>query len=75
MGGVEDTRVEIAWVERRTGKHRATISRWCAEGSFPQPHYLGARRCWWLSEVLAWEAARMARPHSARGPGAKAVEP
>jgi predicted DNA-binding transcriptional regulator AlpA len=53
-------RIGIAEVQRRLGVHRVTIYRWCRAGTFPAPHYLGERRAWFLSDIEAWEAQRMA---------------
>lgn len=54
-------RIRIAELERRLGIERTTIGRWCRSGKLPPPHYLGNHRCWWLDEIVAWEAAEMAR--------------
>lgn len=61
-GEAQLRRVGIAYVEQRTNTTRSTIWRWYRAGRFPPPHYLGARRCWWLHEVEAWEAEQLARP-------------
>jgi predicted DNA-binding transcriptional regulator AlpA len=53
-------RIGIAEVERRLGVERTTIWRWYRAGKFPAPHYLGERRAWFLGEIEAWEAHRMA---------------
>ncbi len=62
-------RVGIAALEARLGVERTTISRWCRAGTFPAPHYLGARRAWFIAEIEAWERERMARPPQPRRPG------
>jgi predicted DNA-binding transcriptional regulator AlpA len=54
-------RVDIAFAEKWTGYERSTISRWIRTGRFPQPHFLGERRRWFLDELEAWAAERMAR--------------
>ena len=45
---------------------RATVYRWYRAGSFPEPHFIGNRRAWWLHEVAAWEESRVARPKAER---------
>jgi predicted DNA-binding transcriptional regulator AlpA len=59
-GGADDRRLTIAELERRLATDRSTIWRWYSAKPprFPRPHYLGFRRLWWLSEVLAWEVDR-----------------
>jgi prophage regulatory protein len=54
-------RVKIRDIEKLTGKHRQTIWRWCKEGRFPKPHYLGDSpdRLWFKDEIEAWEEANM----------------
>jgi predicted DNA-binding transcriptional regulator AlpA len=47
----------IAEIERRYQKQRSTIFRWTKAGRFPQPVYLGNRRAWALTALLAWEAS------------------
>jgi prophage regulatory protein len=59
-------RLGIAEVEKRTGRQRTTIWRWCRDGRFPAPHYLGERRAWWLHEIEAWEREQMERPPESR---------
>jgi predicted DNA-binding transcriptional regulator AlpA len=54
-------RLGIAELEQRLGVHRATIWRWCRDGKFPQPHFVGERRRWFLSEVEAFEQVSAAR--------------
>ncbi len=34
--------------------------------TFPRPHYIGERRFWLFSELLAWREAEFNRPASAR---------
>lgn len=53
-------RIGISALEERLATERSTIWRWYRAGRFPAPHYLGTRRCWWVHEVEAWEAERMA---------------
>ncbi|WP_242352404.1 AlpA family transcriptional regulator [Anaeromyxobacter sp. SG64] len=63
-------RLGIAEVEARLGVDRTTIWRWYRAGKFPAPHYLGERRSWFLGEIEAWEARRMAAlasPDARRG--------
>lgn len=40
----------------------STLRRWYTKGApgfcgFPQPHFLGVRRLWWLDEIETWERA------------------
>jgi predicted DNA-binding transcriptional regulator AlpA len=66
-------RIGIAAVLPRLGCSRTTLERLLRRGEFPQPHYLGMKRLWFLGEVEAWEARRMAEhadPARRRG-GAK----
>lgn len=63
-------RIAIAALERRLAMHRGTIWRWYRAGKFPAPHYLGTRRLWWVHDVEAWEAERMARTTPAAPPEA-----
>jgi predicted DNA-binding transcriptional regulator AlpA len=59
-------RVGIAPIKARTGASDATIWRWCRDGKFPLPEYLGERRVWRLDVIEKWEAERIARPRAAR---------
>jgi predicted DNA-binding transcriptional regulator AlpA len=59
-------RLGIAALILREDKTERTIRRWYTEGDFPKPHYMGAHRAWFLSEVEAWEVKRMARPRPDR---------
>lgn len=68
-GDLDDRRVGMRWVTRRTGLHRATIARWEKDGRFPRCHYLAGLRCWWLSEILAWETAQTERSLPKGKPG------
>jgi predicted DNA-binding transcriptional regulator AlpA len=61
-------RLGIADLQRRLGVSRTTILRWYHAGTFPRPHYLRERRSWFLGEIEAWEANRMA---SLSVPGAR----
>ncbi len=53
-------RIQIAELEQRLGVHRATIRRWQRAGAFPAPHFVGEHRAWFVGEIEAWEAHRMA---------------
>ena len=70
-------RIGIADLEQRLAANRTTIWRWYSAGTFPLPHYIGTRRCWWLHDIEAWEVAQLAHgaPHrpgllNAAAPGA-----
>jgi predicted DNA-binding transcriptional regulator AlpA len=70
-------RLGIADLETRLGVDRSTVARWIRSGEFPAPHYVGSKRAWFESEVLAWELRRMARASVERrvakvAPGPKA---
>jgi len=54
-------RLGIRDLEARLGADRSTIWRWYRAGKFPEPHYIGDRRVWLLSDVEAWEAAQITR--------------
>ncbi len=60
----DDRRIGTVELEKRTATNRSTLWRWYTSEPprFPRPHYLGTRRLWWLSEILAWEAERLERP-------------
>lgn len=51
----------ILWqvdLARRFGFDRVTVYRWCIEGKLPRPDVVfGRRRGWYLSHIIAWEAA------------------
>ncbi|MND05921.1 Prophage CP4-57 regulatory protein (AlpA) [compost metagenome] len=50
-----------AEVEDATGLPKSTLYRMIAEEKFPRPVPLGERAVGWVeSEVLAWQAARIA---------------
>lgn len=76
-GDAKDTRVDTAWVLARlliTDRH---LRRLC-DRDFPSPHYLGERRRWWISEIVAWEATHTSRERPAavsRGAGNLAGRP
>jgi predicted DNA-binding transcriptional regulator AlpA len=55
----------IAYVEKRTGWERSTISRKCREGLFPRPLYLGVRRTWTERQLSEWEDEQLARQDEA----------
>jgi predicted DNA-binding transcriptional regulator AlpA len=63
-----DRRVFIADARRITGLHSVTIWRKCKDpaSGFPSPVFIGERRSWLESELLAWVAAQAARPPEAR---------
>lgn len=54
-------RIDISFAERFTGYERSTITRWEKRGEFPRAHFLGKRRRWFLDELEAWAAERMAQ--------------
>jgi hypothetical protein len=62
----ERERLNIGKLSRREGCHPQTIRRRVKAGQMPAPHFIGERAYWWLDEILAWEAAQMARPPEAR---------
>jgi predicted DNA-binding transcriptional regulator AlpA len=62
-----DRRVGIAAAERIVGLERTTIGRKVRAGAFPPPLYIGLRRSWLESELLAWVAAEGTRPREDRG--------
>ncbi len=57
-GDADDIRLDAARVLARLGVTDRQLRRMVA-GGFPAPHYLGERRRWWLSEVVAWESAHV----------------
>ena len=59
-------RVGIREIEKRLGRDRTTINRNIKNGTFPAGHFIGARRAWFLNEIVEWERAEMSRPASAR---------
>lgn len=71
--GAGVVRIRIAALKRRLGVDGSTIGRWVRAGTFPRPHYIGNLRCWFESEIEAWEAQEMARPAEARR-GARNLE-
>lgn len=64
--GPDARRVGIAELERRLGLSRTTIARKRKVGLFPEGHFVGERRKWWLHEIERWEAAQASRPAEAR---------
>lgn len=57
---VADRFLPLGEVIRIVGASRSTIYSWVANGSFPAPKRLGARRVGWLSsEVDAWVRTRV----------------
>lgn len=44
----------IADIERITGRHRMTISRWMKKGNFPKPRYVAASRAWTVHQIDEW---------------------
>jgi predicted DNA-binding transcriptional regulator AlpA len=71
-GAPDDRRVAVAELERRLATDRSTLWRWYSAEPprFPRPHYLGTRRLWWQSEILAWEAEHTTRETPAAPPAA-----
>lgn len=59
-------RIGISELEARTGVERSTLYRWYKAGKLPAPHYLGERRVWFVAEIEAWEARRMAEQAAGR---------
>lgn len=53
-------------LEARLGVNRSTFYRWYKAGRFPEPHFIGDRRMWFLSEVEAWERETVAKSPKAR---------
>jgi predicted DNA-binding transcriptional regulator AlpA len=54
-------------VLERIPLNRSTVYRMTRDGRFPEPIQLtAARKCWRLSTIAAWIAAREANPASAR---------
>lgn len=56
-GHPDDVRLDARKVAARLDVTPRHLARMVHQGRFPAGHYLGERRRWWLSEVLAWEAA------------------
>jgi predicted DNA-binding transcriptional regulator AlpA len=54
-------RIKLADVRARYPVDPVTIWRKIKAGSFPQPHYIGSRRFWYLDEVEAWISGQIAR--------------
>lgn len=53
-----DTLLRMSEVETRTGVHRATIYRWVAAGTFPQPVRVRTVRVAWRErDIVKWQAA------------------
>jgi predicted DNA-binding transcriptional regulator AlpA len=61
-----DRRVFIDGARRVTGLHATTIWRKCKAGEFPSPTYIGERRSWLESELLAWVKEQAERPRQIR---------
>ena len=70
-----DRRVGISEAERITGIERTTIWRKLKAGKFPAPVYVGERRTWLESELLAWVAEQAARSPDARRGAANLRDP
>lgn len=66
MDNTSDRRVGISIAERITCRDRSTIWRLYTTGKFPAPVFIGERRTWLESELLAWVAEQAARPRPAR---------
>lgn len=56
-GHVDDVRLDARKLAARLDVTPRHLARMVRQGRFPAGHYLGERRRWWMSEVLAWEAA------------------
>lgn len=56
-GHLDDVRLDAGKVAARLDVTPRHLARLVRQGRFPRPHYLGERRRWWISEVLAWEAS------------------
>jgi predicted DNA-binding transcriptional regulator AlpA len=60
-GDAQDVMLDAAKVLARYGFTDRHLRRLVVTQGYPSPIYVGERRRWWLSEVLAWEAANATR--------------
>jgi len=61
-------RIGIQELEVRLHASRSTIARWVKSGRLESPHYLGARRLWFVDQVERFEAGARTKPAAeARG--------
>ena len=63
-GDATDVRLDTARLLARldvTDRHLRRM----VDAGFPAPHYLGERKRWWLSQILAWEALHATRTRPA----------
>ena len=51
-------RIGITEVEALTNKDRTTIRRYLRAGTFPEPEWIGSRRCWIQSDIEKWIAGQ-----------------
>lgn len=61
-------RLLISEVERRVRLNRTTLWRkyTASPPTFPTPHFIGTRRCWFETDIAEWERKEMARPAPTR---------
>ena len=63
-------RLTVGQVAKMLGCHPKTIDRKLGSkgGSnpFPEPHWIGLRRCWFRAQIEAWAQREAARPASER---------
>lgn len=62
----ERRRIGIRELTLRLHASRSTIDRWVRSGRLEAPHYLGARRLWFVDQVEAFEARARTQPASSR---------
>lgn len=55
-------RIGIAELESRLHASRSSITRWVKVGKLEAPHYLGARRLWFVDQVEKFERAARTAP-------------
>lgn len=57
-GGPTDIRLDTGKVSARLGVTPRQVARMVRRpvNPLPAPHYLGERKRWWLSEIVAWES-------------------
>lgn len=56
-GHADDVRLDARRVSARLGITTRHLDRLAHAGDAPAPHYIGGRKRWWLSEIVAWETA------------------
>ncbi|MCZ4341555.1 hypothetical protein O4H52_08080 [Sphingomonadaceae bacterium G21617-S1] len=62
-----DRMIAMSEIVSMAGRHRATIYREIAAGTFPAGELRGNRRRWWLSEVLKTLNHPLAQPPAPPG--------